>query len=226
MTMTKKSVQSFCYWVRLIGLSSWFNISPHRSTNKYSSCRWASRGRSSWFCFSLWSACKSKYIRFQRKCFRLRLRGLLLVVVVLLVDQVRDQFIQAMRNSDRRERIVFVYRFNSDFHSMFTLQVTGCDFQYGSNFGVPLNLTFRVSWIFHLVAKCTPDMSLFCKLWELVSVLCHEVLSDFNCFQESCINTNLYHSILLWKTFHSFFVLLHYIFLCKNFNRRCRCRYQ
>ena len=62
-----------------------------------------------------------------------------------LVDQVCDQFVQAMRNSDPRVRIFFVYRFNSDFHSIFTLKVTGCDFQYGSNFGVPLNPTFRVS---------------------------------------------------------------------------------
>ena len=48
--------------------------------------------RSSRFCFRLGSACKRKY-------FRLRLRGLLLVVLVLFVDQVRDQ---SMRNSDPR----------------------------------------------------------------------------------------------------------------------------
>ena len=52
---------------------------------------------------------------FQRKFFRLRLRGFLLVVVVLFVDQVRDKLIQAMRNSDPRVRIVFLYRFNSNF---------------------------------------------------------------------------------------------------------------
>ena len=34
---------------------------------------------------------KSKYIRFQCKFFRLRLRGLLLIGVVLFVDQVRDE---------------------------------------------------------------------------------------------------------------------------------------
>ena len=62
-----------------------------------------------------------------------------------LVDQVCDQLVQSMRNSDPRVRIVFVHRFNSNFHSIFTLQVTGCDFQHGSNFGVPSNPTFRVS---------------------------------------------------------------------------------
>ena len=33
-----------------------------------------------------------------------------------------------------------------NFHSVFTLQVAGWDFQYESNFGVSLNPTFRVSW--------------------------------------------------------------------------------
>ena len=130
----RRVFQSFCHWIRLIGLSSWLNVSPHSFTNRHSSCRWANRGTSSWFCFSFWSACKSKFIRFQRKCFRLRLRGLLLVVVVLFVYQVSDQLIQSMRNSDARVRIVFVYRINSNFHSIFTLQITGCDFQHGSNF--------------------------------------------------------------------------------------------
>ena len=87
----------------------------------------------------------AKYFRLQRKCFRLRFRSFLLVVVVLLVAQVRDQLVQAMRNSDHRVRIVFVHRFSSNFHSIFTLQATGCDFQHGSTFGVPSNSTFRVS---------------------------------------------------------------------------------
>ena len=38
--------------------------------------------------------------------------------------------------------MVFVHRFNSHFHSIFTLQVTGCDFRYGPNYGVPSNPTF------------------------------------------------------------------------------------
>ena len=45
----------------------------------------------------------------------------LLVVVVLLVDQVCDQFVQALRHSDPRMRIVFVHRLNSDFHSIIYL---------------------------------------------------------------------------------------------------------
>ena len=144
--MTKKSTQSFWHWVSDRRISFWLNISPRSFTDRYSSCRWAGRSTSSWSCFSLWSARKSKYIRLQRKFFELHLRGFLLVVVVLLVAHVRDQLIQAMRNSDPRVRIVFVYRFNSNVHSMFTLQVAGCDFWHGPNFGIPSNPTFRVRW--------------------------------------------------------------------------------
>ena len=139
----------------------------------------SSRGRSdlawhsSWFCFSLWSAHKSKYIRFQRKFFRLHLRSFLLVVVVLFVAQVRDQLIQTMRNSDPRVRFIF--------HSIFTLQVTGCDFQHGSNFGVPSNSTFQVRRFFISWQGVLTTCHLFCKLWEFFSVFCHDVLSDFNC---------------------------------------------
>ena len=61
---------------------------------------WAGKSTSLWFCFGLWSARKSKYIRFQRTIVELHLGGSLLVVVVLLVvAQFRDQLIQAMRNS-------------------------------------------------------------------------------------------------------------------------------
>ena len=115
----------------------------------------------------------------------------LLVVVVLFVDQVRDQFIQSMRNSDPRVRIVFVYRFNANFHSLFTLQTTGCNFQYGPNFGIPSNPTFRVSWIFISWQSVLTTCHWFCKLWELFSVFRHEILSDFNNSQESCIRTKL-----------------------------------
>ena len=65
---------------------------------------------------------KARAFDFNAKIFELHLGGFLLVVVVLLVvAQVRDQLIQAMRNSEPWVRIVFVYRFNSDFHSIFTL---------------------------------------------------------------------------------------------------------
>ena len=166
------------HWVSDRRISFWLNISPRSFTDRYSFCTWASRSTPSWFCFSLWSARKSKYIRLQRKFFDLNLRGFLLVVVVFLVAQVRDQLIQAMRISDHRVRVVLVNRFNSTFHSIFTLQVTGCNFQYGSYFGVPSNPTFRVRLFFISWWSVLPTCHWFCKLWEFFSVLCHEVLSD------------------------------------------------
>ena len=39
---------------------------------------------------------------------------------------------------------------NSDFHSIITLQVAGCDFQYGPNFGVPSDPTMRFRCFFRL----------------------------------------------------------------------------
>ena len=103
---------------------------------------------------------KASTFVFNANFFRLHLRGFLLVVVVFFVDQVCDQLVQSMRNSDPRVRIVFVHRFNSDFHSIFTLKVTGCDFQYGSNFGVPVESNLSGQLIFHLLAKCTHDIAL------------------------------------------------------------------
>ena len=41
-----------------------------------------------------------------------------------------------------------------------------------------------------LLEECTHDMSLKASNCENSTVLCHEVLSDFNCFQESCISSN------------------------------------
>ena len=63
---------------------------------------------------------KASSFVFQRKFFKLHLRGFVLVVLVL-VAQVRDQLVQAMRNSYPRVIIVLVYRFNCNFHSIFAL---------------------------------------------------------------------------------------------------------
>ena len=39
-------------------------------------------------------------------------------------------------------RIVSVQRHNSDLNAVFTMQITGCNFLYGPNIGVPLNPSF------------------------------------------------------------------------------------
>ena len=96
-----------------------------------------------------------------------------------------------MRNSDPRVRIVFVYKFNSNSHSIFTLQMTGCNFQYGPSLGVPSDLTFRVSWFFISWQSVLTTSHWICELWELFSVFRHEILSDFNCFKNPASVQNL-----------------------------------
>ena len=64
-------------------------------------------------------------------------------VSLFIVVQIRDQFVRAVRDSDPGVRIVLVHRHYSDFHSIFTIQATGCIFLHGTNFGVPSNPTFR-----------------------------------------------------------------------------------
>ena len=75
-------------------------------------------------------------------------------------------------------------------------------------FRCSLESNLLVQLIFHLVVKFLTTCHWLCKLQELVSMFCHQVLSDFNCFQESCISINFEQSIWLWKPFHSFLVLL------------------
>ena len=49
-----------------------------------------------------------------------------------------------MRNSDPRMRILSFQKPDSDLNSMHTVQITGRDFQYGSDFYISLN---RSSWL-------------------------------------------------------------------------------
>ena len=75
-------------------------------------------------------------------------------------DQCCDQLIQAMRNYDPRVRIVFVYKFNSNFHSKFTLYVAGCDFPIRAQFWCSLESDLSGQMIFHLLVKYAHDVSL------------------------------------------------------------------
>ena len=65
-----------------------------------------------------------------------------------------------MRNSDARVRNVFVHGYDSDPNSIFAMQATGCNFQYGPNFGVSLDPTFWVAMLLRLLAECTHDWPL------------------------------------------------------------------
>ena len=116
---------------------------------------------------------------------------------LLIVVQIHQKPIWSMRNSDPRVSVVFVQRPNSDLNSIFTMQIIGCNFQYGSSFGVTLDPTsglrcFFVTWksVF-TIGRCT-------ELWEFCSVFRHEILSDCSNIQESCIHTKFTQSVLLW----------------------------
>ena len=85
-----------------------------------------------------------------------------------------------MRNSDPRVSMVRVQKPNSDLNSILTVQVTGCNFLYGPNLCVPLDRSFRL-WCFFFSWKSVLSTNhCICELWEICSVFCHEVLSNFN----------------------------------------------
>ena len=93
-----------------------------------------------------------------------------------------------MRNSDPGVSIVSVQRHNSDLNSVFTMQITGCNFQHGPNFGVPLDPSFWL-WCFFFSWKSVFTTGHCMKLLEICSVFRPQVLSNFNNVQKSCIHT-------------------------------------
>ena len=73
-----------------------------------------------------------------------------------------------MRDSDPGVRIVFVHGHDSDLNSIFTVQTTGCNFQYVSNFDVPSDPTFSfrcffVSWQSVLTTSYCIELWEFCQ---------------------------------------------------------------
>ena len=107
-----------------------------------------------------------------------------------------------MRNSDPRVSIVSVQRHNSDINSMFTVQITGCNFQYGPNFGVSLDPAFRL-WCCFFSWKSVFTTSHCIKFCEISSVFRHEILSILNNTQKSLHPYRIY-SICLVVTASQF----------------------
>ena len=94
---------------------------------------------------------------------------------------------------------------NSYLDSMFIRQATGRDFQHGANFCVSLDPSSWLWWsIFSWKSVFTTGHCI--KLFS--SVFSHEILSNFNNTQKSCIHTKFTHFIWLWKPLSSFFILL------------------
>ena len=105
-------------------------------------CRWASSGMSSRFALTCVLLAEASTFDFKPNSSNFISEvSCSLSSCSLLFKSV----VQTMRHSDRRVKSVFVYRSSSNVHSRFTLQVTGCDFQYGSNFGIPSKPTSRVT---------------------------------------------------------------------------------
>ena len=91
------------------------------------------------------------------------------------------------------------------FQSVFTMQATGRNFQYGSNFCVSLDPSSWLWWsIFPWKSVFTTSHCM--KLFSIV--FSHEILSNFNNTQESCIHAKFTQFILLWKPLNSFFISL------------------
>ena len=130
--MTKKMNQFLRYFIIGERIFPWFNIGPRSFPNRNGS--WGRAGRFSflWFCFGLWSVCKILRIQFTRIFFELNFWNFLFIVV-----QIHHKLVWSMRNSDPGVRINSVHRHNSDLNSVFTVQPTSCNFQYGHNLVFP-----------------------------------------------------------------------------------------
>ena len=76
-----------------------------------------------------------------------------------------------MRKSYPWVRIVSVHRHNSDINSLFTLQATGCNFQFGPNFGVHSDPTFRFRCFFVSRQSVLTTGHCIWELWELQHLL-------------------------------------------------------
>ena len=74
-----------------------------------------------------------------------------------------------MRNSDPGVSIVSVQRPNFDLNSIFTVQVTGCNFSYGPRFWCSLGSILLVVMLVLLLEACIHDRPL------------HEIVRDLQC---------------------------------------------
>ena len=85
------------------------------------------------------------------------------------------------------------------------MQATGRDFQHGSNFCVSLDPSCWL-WCTFFSWKSVFTTSHCMKLCETSSVFRHELLSNFNNIQISCVHTKFAQFVLLWQVFNLFYV--------------------
>ena len=94
---TEEKCFIFHHWVRLIELRSWFNINPRSFKSKCSPWKWEVESLLGFASAFDWLANANTSVF---------ISSFLLVVPALFVDQVCDQLVQSMRNSDPRVRNV------------------------------------------------------------------------------------------------------------------------
>ena len=168
-SMTKNMNQFLWYFIIEDWIFSWFDIGPNSFPNRYSSCGRTGRFSSLWFRFGLWSACKITRIQFQRTIFELHFWGFLLIVV-----QIRDQLVWAMRNSDPGVRILCS-------RTQFWTQLHICrasnklQLPIRAQFWCSLGANLLLPMLLRLLARCTHDRPL--NLW-IVRIL--QCLSSWN----------------------------------------------
>ena len=138
----KKMDQFLRHWIIGERVFSWFNISPSPSPNRYGSCGWAGRisfwvlpwpliGLQSHLHSFLTHILRTAFLRFPAGCH------------LGPCCSSSWPICSSHENSDPWVRNVFLHRLNSEFHSGFTLQAKGCNFQHESNLGVFSDPTFR-----------------------------------------------------------------------------------
>ena len=207
MTMTKKSSEFLRHFIIGDWIFSWFNIRPISFTDNFSFCEELAELRLCGFCFSLLIASQKQihslsthnlrtvFQRFPSRCRPAPCSSSLWPICSKPLEMIHEWEWPLFKDS-----------------ILISTPYLPCRQQVvtsGSNLGVPSNPTCWFRWVSISWQSVLTTSHWLCELWEFFNFFCHDVLSDFNCGQESCVSTNLYHSILLWKPFHSFLLLLH-----------------
>ena len=159
MTMTKKSTQLFWHWLIDWRIIFWLNVSSFLSPMDKVLVDGLARVRSQWFGFSLWSACRSKCICFQRKIFELHLGGFLRCPRPPCCSSPWPTCLSHEKFWPRSENCLC-----SQIQFWFPLHI----YLVGNWLWLPLRAELLCSlesnllgqMIFHLLAKCTHDMLL------------------------------------------------------------------
>ena len=177
LNMTKKRTHLCWHWVSDGRMIFKLNISPSSFPDGYSSGWWARRSTPLWFCFSIWSTNKSKYMRFEREFFW--------VFCSLLSSYSVDQVVTDLFNPWEiltHEWVLSLFNDSIPNFHPYSLASYWLCLLTRAQFVCSLESKPFGSHDFSYLGKVYHDMPLhcICSLWELLSVLYHEELSDIN----------------------------------------------